>query len=62
MYLCRDRLGTSFPQLGARFGGKDHTTVISAVNKIKKLLADGHPVRNDIEAIASRLGPRDANR
>ena len=62
MYLCRDRLGTSFPQLGARFGGKDHTTVISAVNKIKKLLVDGHPVRNDIEAIATRLGPRDANR
>jgi chromosomal replication initiator protein len=57
MYLCRERLGTSFPQLGARFGGKDHTTVISAVNKIKKLLADGHPVRSDIDAIATRLGP-----
>ncbi len=62
MYLCRDRLGTSFPQLGARFGGKDHTTVMSAVNKIKKLLVAGHTVRNDIDAIASRLGPKDAGR
>ncbi len=57
MYLCRERLGTSFPQLGARFGGKDHTTVISAVNKIKKLLANGHAVRTDIDTIATRLGP-----
>ena len=63
MYLCRDRLGTSFPQLGAKFGGKDHTTVISAVNKIKKLVSDGHGVKNDLEAILSRLGPsRDGTR
>jgi chromosomal replication initiator protein len=62
MYICRERLGTSFPQLGARFGGKDHTTVISAVNKIKKLLAEGHAVRNDIDAITTRLGPRESSR
>lgn len=57
MYLCRERLQKSFPQIGAHFGGKDHTTVIAAVNKIKKLLAEDHPVRHDIDAITARLGP-----
>lgn len=38
MYLCRERLGTSYPELGDRFGGKDHTTVLSAVRKINGLI------------------------
>jgi chromosomal replication initiator protein len=58
MYLCRERLGTSFPQIGAKFGGKDHTTVISAVNKIKRLLTEQHAVKQDLDAIGARLaGP-----
>jgi chromosomal replication initiator protein len=57
MYLARERLQKSFPQIGAKFGGKDHTTVIAAVNKIKKLIAEDHPIRRDIDAISSRLGP-----
>ena len=38
MYLCRQRLGLSYPELGRAFGGKDHSTVIHAIKKIKKLM------------------------
>jgi len=38
MYISRRKLGLSYPELGRAFGGKDHSTVIHAIKKIKKLL------------------------
>lgn len=38
--LCRDLTGISYPALGRIFGGKDHSTVLYAVNKINKLQLD----------------------
>ncbi|GMV40201.1 MAG: hypothetical protein AMXMBFR64_19170 [Myxococcales bacterium] len=38
MYLSRRLTNESFPEIGRRFGGRDHSTVISAVNKIEKEL------------------------
>ena len=40
IWLCRDMTTASYPDIGARFGGKDHSTVIHAAKKIEKLLAD----------------------
>ncbi len=37
MFLCRDLLGHSYPAIGRLFGGRDHSTVIHAVKKIKQL-------------------------
>jgi chromosomal replication initiator protein len=42
MYICRDRLGTSYPELGRGFE-KDHTTVLSAVRKITRQLEEEDP-------------------
>jgi chromosomal replication initiator protein len=36
MYLCRDLTETSLPQIGQFFGGRDHTTVIHAYDKINQ--------------------------
>ena len=36
MYLCRSVAQMSFPKIGAEFGGRDHTTVMHAFNKIEK--------------------------
>jgi len=40
MLLCREELGLSYPALGRLFGGKDHSTVLYAVNKIKRIQGD----------------------
>ena len=37
MYLCRELLGHSYPVIGKIFGGKDHSTVMHGVKKIKQL-------------------------
>ena len=42
MYLCRKHTRASFPELGSRFGHKDHTTIINACNRIDRL-ADADP-------------------
>jgi len=36
-YLCREMAGLSLPEIGARFGGKDHSTVLHACRKIERL-------------------------
>ena len=57
MYICRQRLGTSYPELGERFGGKDHTTVLSAVRKIGGLMEDqDERVLGAVGAIERKLG------
>ncbi len=55
MYLCKQRLKCSFPELGRAFGGRDHTTVMSAVRKIGTQREDDPAVRAHIEAIERKL-------
>jgi chromosomal replication initiator protein len=55
MYLCKQRLKCSFPELGRAFGGRDHTTVMSAVRKIENQREDDPNVRAHIEAIERKL-------
>jgi len=56
MYLCKQRLKCSFPELGRAFGNRDHTTVMSAVRKIESLRGADPEVRADLEAIERKLG------
>ena len=57
MYVCRQRLELSYPELGDRFGGKDHTTVMNAVKKIGKLVdSEDLNTRTAIEAIERKVG------
>ncbi|MFO0671874.1 MAG: chromosomal replication initiator protein DnaA [Polyangiaceae bacterium] len=56
MYLCRERLKCSLPELGRAFGNRDHTTVMSAVRKVAALRQSDPEVRAHIEAIERKLG------
>jgi len=38
MYLCKKLTGVSLPQIGKKFAGRDHTTILHAVRKIEGLL------------------------
>ncbi len=57
MYLARDLTEASLPQIGERFGGRDHSTVLYAVNKIERQLADGHDhqLRDLVAVVGERL-------
>lgn len=55
MYLSREITGESFPKIGKEFGGKDHTTVIYAHDKIDELLETDFELKNKIDEIKKIL-------
>jgi len=55
MYLARQHTKDSYPDLGRAFGGKHHTTVISAVEKIADKLGEDPGLRGEIHAIEASL-------
>ena len=56
MYLLREEAHISYPQIGAVLGGRDHTTVMYAVDKIKKEIGDtGSKLNRDIIQIRRQL-------
>ncbi|HUH03505.1 MAG TPA: chromosomal replication initiator protein DnaA [Kofleriaceae bacterium] len=55
MYLARTHTKDSYPDLGRAFGGKHHTTVISAVEKITKKQKNDPALRGELHAIESVL-------
>jgi chromosomal replication initiator protein len=55
MYLARRLTSMSYPEIGSRFGGKDHSTVISAVRKIERLCGTDPAQRSVINTLESHL-------
>jgi chromosomal replication initiator protein len=55
MYLAKTMTTRSLPDIGRRFGGRDHSTVIHAVNKVTSLLEAGDPVGDDIDRLTREL-------
>jgi chromosomal replication initiator protein len=56
MYLTRELTDLSLPKIGDEFGGRDHTTVIHACEKISTDLVSDHQLRNKIDNIIEELG------
>ena len=55
MYLCRELTGKSLPDIGQRFGGRDHTTVLHAIRKIALQVRQDEHLYALIEAIKDDL-------
>ncbi|MEC5425056.1 chromosomal replication initiator protein DnaA [Virgibacillus sp. C22-A2] len=55
MYLSRELTDFSLPKIGEEFGGRDHTTVIHAHDKIAKLMENDANLARDIEEIIEQL-------
>ncbi|MGQ3040216.1 MAG: chromosomal replication initiator protein DnaA [Brevundimonas sp.] len=55
MYLCKQHTTRSYPDIGRRFGGRDHTTVLHGVRKIEELIAQDEQIARDVEALTRKL-------
>ena len=55
MYLLRSELKESYPSIGRKFGGKDHTTAIYACEKISKEIENNPNLINDVNLIKQRI-------
>jgi len=55
MYLCKLHTTRSYPDIGRRFGGRDHTTVLHGVKKIEELIGKDEQIARDVEALSRKL-------
>ena len=55
MYLSKQLTPRSLPEIGRRFGGRDHTTVIHAVRRIEQLRSEDQELDNDIRLLTRQL-------
>lgn len=55
MFICRNFIGSTFPSIAKHFN-KDHSTVISAVKNIEKIIKTDSSIRESIEVLKRQLG------
>ncbi len=55
MYLSKTLTTRSLPDIGRRFGGRDHSTVIHAVNKVTSMMEAGDPIADEIDRLTRDL-------
>ncbi len=55
MYLCRELTSLSLPRIGDVFGGRDHTTVMYAIDRVKKIMETERAVYDRVQELSSSL-------
>ena len=55
MFLLREELKLSFPNIGQSLGGRDHSTVMHAYNKVSKDFKKDSPTQQDVNLIKNKL-------
>ncbi|MBE1282927.1 MAG: chromosomal replication initiator protein DnaA [Rhodobacteraceae bacterium] len=55
MYLCKQLTSRSLPEIGRRFGGRDHTTVMHGVKRIEELKMTDGQIAEDVEMLRRAL-------
>jgi chromosomal replication initiator protein len=55
MYLCKQLTTRSLPDIGRRFGGRDHTTVLHAVKRIDALMTEDAAMAEDVKRLQAEL-------
>jgi chromosomal replication initiator protein len=55
IYLCRELTKSSYPEIGEKFGGKDHSTIIHSVKKIDRLVANDLDLKSTIDSFRRDL-------
>ena len=55
MYLCKQMTSRSLPEIGRRFGGRDHTTIMHGVKRIEELRIQDVQIAEDLEILRRTL-------
>ena len=55
MYITRSMTDLSLAEIGGKFGGRDHTTVLHACQKIENLMGNDRDIRQTVEELMGRL-------
>jgi chromosomal replication initiator protein len=55
MYLARELTDASLPKIGDHIGGRDHTTVLHAVDKVSKLIREDRDMYNRVQRLTAKL-------
>lgn len=58
MYLCRELTSLSLPRIGEVFGGRDHTTVMYAIERVKKIMETEREVYDRVQELSTNLRKR----
>ena len=61
MYLAKSLTSRSLPEIGRRFGGRDHTTVLHSVRKVEQMMKDDNELTQEIELLKKMLEDTPAN-
>jgi chromosomal replication initiator protein len=57
MYLCRELTATPLTVIGKVMGGRDHTTVMHGIDKVKETLDNDATVRSTVEILKKKINP-----
>jgi chromosomal replication initiator protein len=60
MYLCRELTDLSLPKIGERFGGRDHSTVVHANQKVRRELQERQSSYEQVRELTARIRQRAA--
>ena len=55
MYLSKQLTSKSLPEIGRKFGGKDHTTVMHAIKRIEEMRGNDHEMQEDLDLLGRML-------
>lgn len=55
MYICRKMTDLSYPEIGVKFGGKDHSTIIHAIKKIEKKMEEDMYTKSLVEKLMDKV-------
>ncbi|GFO56791.1 chromosomal replication initiator protein DnaA [Geomonas sp. Red276] len=55
IFICRELTKASYPEIGEKFGGKDHSTIIHSVKKVEKQMAADADFKATVEDIKKKL-------
>ena len=55
MYLARELTDASLPKIGERIGGRDHTTVLHAVEKMTKLMRENREMYGLVQRLTTKI-------